>query len=92
LTGKKEGYKLAESLTMNKFLCAVFGHHYGLSRSIRHIKEYDCVHCGKQVTSIDGRKIYPLTPEIKNINQAVEAFYNKSSSTVNSSSSTKSVA
>ena len=63
---------------MNKVLCTIFGHHYELLKSFRHIKEYDCIHCGKQITSFDGRKIYPLTPEIKKINQAVEAFYNSS--------------
>jgi hypothetical protein len=75
---------------MNKVLCYILGHHYILSKSIGHIKEYDCVHCGKQVASVDGRKVYPLTPEIRKNNQALEAFYG--SIATSSSTSHKTVA
>jgi hypothetical protein len=75
---------------MDRLLCKIFGHHYKIVKSIRHIKEYDCVHCGKQVTSTDGRKVYPLTSEMRKINNAVEAFYRNAAN--QTSSSRKSVA
>ena len=63
---------------MKKMLCTLFGHHYTVSKNVTsHIKEYSCVHCGKQVTTDASGNLSLLTPELKEINQTLERIYQK---------------
>ena len=58
--------------------CNVFGHHYVVSKQVTgHIKEYRCVHCGKQVTTDERGKLSPLTPKMKEINSTLQDMYQR---------------
>ncbi|WP_425235254.1 hypothetical protein [Ulvibacterium sp.] len=63
---------------MKKFFCSVFGHHYVVSKKItHHIKEYKCIHCGKEVTTDVSGNLSTLTPELQDINKTLEGLYQK---------------
>jgi DNA-directed RNA polymerase subunit RPC12/RpoP len=63
---------------MKKFLCSLFGHHYTVSKNVTsHIKEYACVHCGKQVTTDASGNLSLLTPELREINKTLENIYQR---------------
>ncbi len=63
---------------MKKIFCSIFGHHYSVSKKVTmHIKEYKCVHCGKQVTTDVSGNLSILTPELQEINQTLEELYQK---------------
>ena len=58
--------------------CNLFGHHYVVSKSVtQHIKEYRCIHCGKQVCTNEQGKLSVLTPQLQEINSALEDMYKK---------------
>lgn len=58
--------------------CNFFGHHFVVSKKVtHHIKEYHCVHCGKQVTTDERGKLSLLTPKLKEINHALADMYQK---------------
>lgn len=58
--------------------CNFFGHHFVVSKKVtQHIKEYECVHCHKQVTTDERGKLSLLTPKLKEINRALEDMYQK---------------
>lgn len=60
--------------------CNFFGHHYVVSKKVtEHIKEYRCVHCGKQVSTDERGKLAPLTQKMKEINNALEDMYQRRS-------------
>ena len=63
---------------MKKIFCNIFGHHYSVSKKVTgHIKEYKCVHCGRQVTTdVDGN-LSALTPELQEINATLERLYQR---------------
>ena len=63
---------------MKKILCNILGHHYTVSKKItRHIKEYKCIHCGKEVTTNVKGNLSNLTPELQEINKTLENFFKK---------------
>lgn len=68
----------ANNPTLGKILCSVFGHRYEVSKEITpHITEYRCKVCQcESTTNIQGR-LDILTPELKDINQTLAAFYKK---------------
>lgn len=58
--------------------CNFFGHHFVVSKKVtEHIKEYRCVHCGKQVTTDERGKLSPLTQKQKEINNTLEDMYQR---------------
>ncbi len=60
--------------------CSIFGHHYVVSRKVtEHIKEYKCLHCQKQVTTDASGKLSTLTPQMHEINDALQDMYRKRS-------------
>ena len=60
--------------------CNFFGHHFVVSKKVtEHIKEYRCVHCGKQVTTDERGKLSPLTQKMKEINNTLEDMYQRRS-------------
>lgn len=63
---------------MKKIFCNIFGHHYSVSKKVTgHIKEYKCVHCGREVTTdVDGN-LSALTPELQEINETLERLYQR---------------
>jgi len=63
---------------MKKLFCNVFGHHYVVTKKItHHIKEYKCIHCGKEVTTDVSGNLSALTPELQDINKTLESIYQK---------------
>jgi transposase-like protein len=63
---------------MKKFFCTIFGHHFSVSKKVTsHIKEYKCVHCGKQVTTDVTGNLSALTPQLKEINDTLASIYQK---------------
>ena len=63
---------------MKKIFCNIFGHHYSVSKRVTsHIKEYKCVHCGKQVTTDVKGNLSILTPELREINDTLEFIHQK---------------
>ena len=59
-------------------LCNFFGHHFVVSKKVtQHIKEYKCVHCGKQVTTDERGRLSPLTPRLKEINNTLEDMFQR---------------
>ena len=60
--------------------CNFFGHHYVVTKAVtQHVKEYQCIHCGKQVTTDERGKLSELTPKLKEINNTLEDMYQKRS-------------
>lgn len=67
-----------EAYLMKKIFCAIFGHHYSVSKRVtHHIKEYKCVHCDKEVTTDASGNLSLLTPENKEINNTLEDLFQK---------------
>ncbi len=63
---------------MKKVFCNLFGHHYAVSKKVTlHIKEYKCIHCGKEVTTDVSGNLSALTPELQDINNTLEDIYQK---------------
>ena len=63
---------------MKTFFCSLFGHHFSVSKKVTSvIKEYKCVHCGKQVTTDVSGTLSLLTPQLKEINETLERIYQK---------------
>ncbi|MEM0932581.1 MAG: hypothetical protein AAGJ12_08950 [Bacteroidota bacterium] len=64
--------------SFSSFFCNLFGHHYVVSKEVtQHIKEYKCLHCGKEVTTDVTGKLALLTPEMQEINNTLEDMYRK---------------
>ncbi|MEA1787499.1 hypothetical protein U1E44_15460 [Arenibacter sp. GZD96] len=63
---------------LSSFCCSIFGHHYAVSKRVTfHIKEYQCIHCHKQVTTDVSGNLSLLTPERRDINNTLEDLYQK---------------
>lgn len=63
---------------MKKVICSIFGHHYAVSKKVTsHIKEYKCIHCGREVTTDVSGNLSALTPELQEINNTLEDIYQK---------------
>lgn len=64
--------------TMKKIFCNLFGHHYTVSKKVTlHIKEYECIHCGREVTTDVSGNLSTLTPELQDINKTLESIFQK---------------
>ncbi len=61
-----------------KILCSLFGHKIIITRNVTgHFKEYKCSVCGLELTNdLKGHKTF-LTPELKDINEALISLYKK---------------
>lgn len=61
-----------------KFYCDLFGHNYKVSKEVtKHVKEYTCKCCKKQLTTNSNGKLTELTPKYREINNLLGSFYNK---------------
>ena len=68
----------SKSYAISKLYCSVFGHNYKVSKNItKHIKEYKCPRCNKELTVNANGKLTELTPKYKEINSALESIYTK---------------
>lgn len=63
---------------MNPFHCSVFGHDFKVSKDVtKHVKEYQCKHCKKQMTTNGNGNLIPLTAKYKEINSVLSHIHNK---------------
>ncbi|MBU2940862.1 hypothetical protein KO494_15035 [Lacinutrix sp. C3R15] len=63
---------------MKKIQCSVFGHNFNVSEDITaHVKEYQCKHCKKQMTTSANGNLIPLTPKYKRINSILKSVHYK---------------
>jgi len=63
---------------MNTIQCSVFGHDFKVSKDITaHVKEYQCKHCKKQMTTNANGNLIPLTPKYKKINSVLKSVHYK---------------
>jgi hypothetical protein len=64
-------------MTPTKLFCDVFGHNYELTKHVtKHVKEYTCKCCKKQLTTDSNGRLTELTPKYQDINSALERIYN----------------
>lgn len=64
-------------MTPTKLYCDLFGHNYKVTKKVtRHVKEYTCKCCKKQLTTNSNGRLTELTPKYQEINSALERIYN----------------
>lgn len=70
--------EIKKLITSKKIFCAIFGHKIVTSRNItNHLKEYKCTVCEMELTNDDEGSVTFLTPELKEVNEALVTFYQK---------------
>ena len=61
-----------------KMYCSIFGHDFEVSRKVtRHVKEYECSHCKKELTTNGNGNLTVLTPKYREINSILERMYTR---------------
>ncbi|WP_298793034.1 hypothetical protein [uncultured Allomuricauda sp.] len=74
----KSSTTISHGNKLSSIFCNLFGHHYVVSKKVtKHIKEYKCLHCQKQVTTDVSGKLSALTPQMQDINSTLEDMYRK---------------
>lgn len=69
---------------VSKLYCNVFGHQFDVSKKVtKHVKEYTCKCCKKQLTTNGNGKLTELTPTFKEINSVLEHIYTRRSMRLN---------
>lgn len=70
--------QIRERNLSSKILCSFFGHKIITTRNVtNHFREYKCSVCGLELTTdLKGHKTF-LTPELKDINEALINLYQK---------------
>ncbi len=62
----------------SKLYCNIFGHNYDVTRKVtRHVKEYTCKCCKRQLTTNGNGKLTELTPKFQEINSILEEIYTR---------------
>ena len=68
----------SKSTFFSKMHCNLFGHDYQVTRKVtRHVKEYKCCHCKKELTTNSNGSLTELTTKFKEINEILEFMYRK---------------
>ncbi len=68
----------SNSSSVSKLYCNVFGHQYDVTRQVtKHVKEYTCKCCKKQLTTNGNGRLTELTPTFKEINSILENIHTK---------------
>ncbi|MFK2818844.1 hypothetical protein U0L90_01850 [Flavobacteriaceae sp. LMIT009] len=63
---------------VSKLYCNIFGHQYDVSKNVtKHVKEYTCKCCKRQVTTDGNGRLTELTPTFKEINTILENIHTK---------------
>lgn len=63
---------------ISKLYCNIFGHQYDVTKKVtRHVKEYTCKCCKKQLTTNSNGRLTELTPTFKEINNILENIHAK---------------
>ena len=59
-----------------KLNCSIFGHNYEVTKKVtKHVKEYTCTCCKKQLTTDSNGHLTELTPQYREINSILEHIY-----------------
>lgn len=65
--------------------CATFGHDYIVTQKVtNHINEYQCSHCGKEVTDNVTGHLAELNFKTKRINESLALFFQKKTKRITS--------
>lgn len=60
----------------SKAYCNTFGHNYEVTKKVtRHVKEYQCTCCKKELTTNSNGRLIELTPKFREINSILERIY-----------------
>ena len=71
-------------MTPTKLYCDFFGHNYNVTKSVtKHVKEYTCKCCKKQLTTNGNGNLTELTPKFQEINSVLEYIYVRRSMRLN---------
>ncbi len=63
---------------VSKLYCNIFGHQYDVSKLVtKHVKEYTCKCCKKQLTTNGNGRLTELTPTFQEINSILEYIHTK---------------
>jgi hypothetical protein len=63
------------SVSIFGIICTAIGHNYKVTRKVTdHINEYQCSHCGKEVTDNLNGNLELLTFKTRELNTAVSSF------------------
>ncbi|KJD31822.1 hypothetical protein PK35_12970 [Tamlana nanhaiensis] len=61
---------------MPRIYCNIFGHDYHVTKKVtRHVKEYTCSKCKKELTTNSNGDLTALTPNFKEINEVLEKIH-----------------
>ena len=59
-----------------RIYCDLFGHNYEMTKKVtKHVKEYTCSCCKRQLTTNSNGKLTELTPKYQEINSILEKIY-----------------
>lgn len=68
--------KATKTNIFKKLNCTVFGHDYQVSKKVtKHVKEYTCQCCKKELTTNGNGYLTELTPTYREINSVLERIY-----------------
>ncbi len=71
-------FEMKKLIPSKKMICSLFGHKIITSRNItNHLKEYKCTVCNMELTNDEEGSLTFLTPELKEVNEALVNFYQK---------------
>lgn len=63
---------------VSKLYCNIFGHQYDVSKLVtKHVKEYTCKCCKKQLTTNGNGRLTELTPTFQEINSILEYIHTR---------------
>lgn len=61
-----------------RLYCDLFGHNYEMTKKVtKHVKEYTCKCCKRQLTTNSNGKLTELTPKYQEINTILEKIYTR---------------
>ncbi len=68
----------SSSNSISKLYCSIFGHQYDVTKKVtKHVKEYTCKCCKKQLTTNGNGGLTELTPTFKEINSILENIHTR---------------
>jgi len=68
----------SQTNSVSKLKCNLFGHQYDVTKLVtKHVKEYTCKCCKKQLTTNSNGNLTELTPTFQEINSILEYIHTK---------------
>ena len=70
--------RITKPALIPNLFCSFFGHNFEVSRKVtKHVKEYECSCCKKQLTTDSNGYLRELTPKYQEINSILERIYTR---------------